>query len=540
MVDPSNLEAIQAIEFFTGCRVQSLVALRTELLEAIEANFSRTRAMDFILAAGEASDLQVLSMGEDVDLDEDASARAAEMPPVVKLVNLVLTEALKINASDIHVDPTNRDIRIRLRVDGVLRDYLQAPAWLHSGLTSRLKVIGKLDIAEKRVPQDGRFKVRFRKRVADVRLSTLPTQFGEKAVLRLLGSSESIPDLSQLGLPAEAVKAVTDAALQPQGMIIVTGPTGSGKSTTLYSVLTQKRSAEVNIVTVEDPIEYQLEGANQVQVNVKAGLTFAGCLRSILRQDPDVILLGEVRDRETAEIAFHAAMTGHLVLTTLHTNSSVATVLRLLDLGVDPFVITSSVTLVMAQRLARCICEQCREPYSPDPSALAKLKWRGPALSFSRGRGCKACHGTGFKGRVGIFEILKMTPRVRRAINEKGSEMEIRKAATGSGFVSLMEDARDKIRNGITTAEEVLRVIQLEDGAVCADCGQPILGDTGKCMQCIESPQSHCIKCGQKLSLDWQVCPRCDTAVPRDWPPSGVSRTGASKKAAKGGREVVH
>lgn len=549
MVDPSNLEAILAIEFFTGCRVQTVVATRTEVLEAIETNFSRNRAIDFIAEASEATEIQILPAGEDLDLDEDSAGHAAEMPPIIKLVNLFLVEGLKVQASDIHIDPTHRDIRIRLRVDGVLRDYLQAPAWLHSGLTTRLKVIAKLDIAEKRVPQDGRFKVRFQNSITEVRLSTLPTQFGEKAVLRLLGSSENIPALDHLGMPPENLRAVFDAALQPQGMIIVTGPTGSGKTTTLYSVLSQKRSSEVSIVTVEDPIEYQLEGANQVQVNVKAGLTFAGCLRSILRQDPDVVLLGEVRDRETAEIAFHAAMTGHLVLTTLHTNSSVSTVLRLLDLGVDSFVITSSVTLIMAQRLARRVCNVCRETYFPPANVLAKLKWDDPDFKFSRGQGCKACHGTGYKGRVGIFEILRMTPGVRRAINERSSEIEIRRAAMASGFVPLMDDAREKIRQGITTAEEILRVIQMEDEAQshCSRCAQPISAESGKCLNCEESTHAHCLKCGRELTAGWRVCPHCDTTVPLGWEKAGlpkppdleVGSRGSSRRARKSGSQVV-
>ena len=522
MVDPSNLEAILAIEFFTGCRIQPVVATRTEVLQAIETNFSRNRAIDFIAEVSESPEVQILPSGGDVDLDEQVAARAADTPPIIKLVNLVLAEALKVGASDIHIDPTERDIRIRLRVDGVLRDYLQAPAWLHAGLTSRLKVIAKLDIAEKRVPQDGRLKARFQNKVTDVRISTLPTQFGEKAVLRLLGSSGRVPDLRLLGMPSEVVATVTDAAMQPQGMIIVTGPTGSGKTTTLYSILNEKRSSEVNIVTVEDPIEYQLEGANQVQVNTKAGLTFASSLRSILRQDPDVILLGEIRDRETAEIAFHAAMTGHLVLTTLHTNSSVATVLRLLDLGVDPFVITSSVTLIMAQRLARQVCNVCREPYSPPANVLAKLKWDDPDFKFSRGKGCEACHSTGFKGRTGIYEILRMTPAIREAINEKSSETKIRKAARKSGFAPLMHDALDKIRGGVTTPEEVLRVIQMDDGVAptCPRCGQSVQAETGKCISCAGTSQFNCLNCGQQLSAEWRVCPRCDTAIPRDWPES--------------------
>jgi len=493
-VDPSNLEAIKAIEFYTGCGVEPVVVPRSQMLEVIEQLFSHSQAIDIIDRAGESADVQILSSAgsTEIDLDEGALLQASQIPPIIKLVNFVIIEALRVNASDIHIEPAEHEIRIRLRVDGVLRDFLQTPAWLQSGLSTRLKVLSKLDITEKRVPQDGRLKVRFQNKVTDLRLSTLPTQFGEKVVMRLLGSSEGIPRPDQLGVPATQLEAMLEAVMQPQGMIIVTGPTGSGKTTTLYSLLNYRRSTEVSIVTVEDPIEYHLEGANQVQINPKAGLNFASCLRSILRQDPDVILLGEIRDRETAEIAFHAAMTGHLVLTSLHTNSSVATVLRLLDLGVDPFVISSTVTTVVAQRLARTICTQCRESYVPSPRLLHRLRWDNPDFVFSRGRGCKVCHGTGFKGRTGIYEILQVTPAVREAINGRASEGEILTAARGSGFVSLIEAARGKIREGVTTPEEVLRVIQLSHEAErhCTLCGRAI-----------PSRASHCRHCAAKAAV---------------------------------------
>lgn len=525
-VDPADLAAIQAVEFFTGCKVQPVVALRTQVLEAIEENFSRSQAVDIIDQASDGPDVQLVPLLQDLDLDEAGSLKASAIPPIIKLVNLVMAEALRVHASDIHIEPTEHAIRIRLRVDGVLRDFLQTPGWLHAGLTTRLKVVGKLDIAEKRVPQDGRFKVRLHNKVTDIRLSTLPTQFGEKVVMRLLGSTEGIPEPNQLGVPQKHLGTVLEAVMQPQGMIIVTGPTGSGKTTTLYSLLNRKRSSEVSIVTVEDPIEYQLEGANQVQVNPKAGLTFASCLRSILRQDPDSILVGEIRDRETAEIAFHAAMTGHLVLTSLHTNSSIATIMRLLDLGVDPFVITSSVTLIMAQRLARAICNECREVYTPAPRVLHRLRWDDPNFIFSRGKGCKACHGTGFKGRIGMYEILSLSPAVREAINERGSEAKIRKAARSSGFVSLREDALEKIHSGITTPDEVLRVIQSTDEpATCPRCGQPVPVETGKCLSCVDSAQLRCLACGQEIAPNWLVCPRCSTPVPRGRAEAGLPST---------------
>jgi type II secretory ATPase GspE/PulE/Tfp pilus assembly ATPase PilB-like protein len=526
MVDPTNLAAIQDIEFFTGLKVQLFVSPRSEILEAIEEHFAHSEAVDFIAEAELPAGLKVLPLDDEIELDEVHSRRASEIPPIIKLVNLVLAEALQAQASDIHIEPTEHDVRVRLRVDGVLRDYLQAPTWLHAGLTTRLKVMAKLDIAERRRPQDGRFKVHLQNRVVDVRVSTLPTQFGEKAVMRLLEGSGGSYDLKVLGLPEQALQTLVDASDQPQGMIIVTGPTGSGKSTTLYSLLSRKLSSKLNVVTVEDPIEYQLAGANQVQVNVKAGLTFASCLRSILRQDPDVILVGEIRDRETAEIAFHAAMTGHLVLTTLHTNSSVATVLRLFELGVDPFVITSSISTVVAQRLARRTCIRCRKSYAPSDDVLERLKWGDRDFAFQKGGGCKDCHQTEFKGRVGIYEILKMTAPVCAAINRKASEAEIAEAAAMSGFTSLLEDARSKIRAGITTPEEVLRVIQLRDTDknYCPRCSHPMTGVAGPCPSCNEPNDFVCAVCGAEVSPNWQFCPRC--GKPPQWglPESDLAR----------------
>jgi type IV pilus assembly protein PilB len=536
MVDPTNLAAIQDIEFFTGLKVQLYVSPRSEILAAIEEHFAHSEAVDLIAQAELPVGLEVQPLDAEIELDEEGTRRASQTPLVVKLVNLVLAEALQAHASDIHIEPTEQDVRVRLRVDGVLRDSWQAPTFLHAGITTRLKVMAKLDIADRRLPQDGRFKVRLQNRLVDVRLSTLPTQFGEKAVMRLLEAGAASYDLKGLGLPEKALQTLVDAADQPQGMIIVTGPTGSGKTTTLYSLLSRKLSSKLSVVTVEDPIEYKLEGANQVQVNAKAGLTFASFLRSILRQDPDVILVGEIRDRETAEIAFRASMTGQLVLTTLHTNSSAATVLRLLDLGVDPFVIASSVTTIVAQRLARRTCNQCRESYTPSERLLRRLMWDDKDFVFQRGRGCRDCLETGFKGRIGIYEILKMTMPVRAAIGRKATEADIVKAATTSGYMSLLEDARSKIRAGITTPEEVLRVIQLRDGDenVCPRCSRPISGAEGVCPSCNEYTRSACVGCGSEVSPSWQFCPRC--GEPGQWGMPKSERVTNAGQRGNGGR----
>jgi type IV pilus assembly protein PilB len=515
MVDPTNLAAIQDIEFFTGLKVQLVVSPRSEVLAAIEEHFAHSEAVDLIAEAELPAGLEVQPVDAEIELDEEGSRRASQTPLVVKLVNLVLAEALQARASDIHIEPTEHDVRVRLRVDGVLRDSWQAPTFLQAGIATRLKVMAKLDIADRRIPQDGRFKVRFQNRVVDVRLSTLPTQFGEKAVMRLLEAGATSYDLKGLGLGDEALRTLVDAADQPQGMIVVTGPTGSGKTTTLYSLLSRKLTGRLSVVTVEDPIEYKLAGANQVQVNAKAGLTFASFLRSILRQDPDVILVGEIRDRETAEIAFRASMTGQLVLTTLHTNNSAATVLRLLDLGVDPFVIASSVTTIVAQRLARRTCSHCREPYTPSERILKRLTWDDKDFVFQKGRGCRECLETGYKGRIGIYEILKMTMPVRTAINRKATEADIVKAASISGYTPLLEDARSKLRAGVTTPEEVLRVIQLrdEDDNLCPRCSRPLSGVDGVCSFCNERSRTACVGCGSEVSPPWQFCPRCGEPV---------------------------
>jgi len=519
LANPADFEALRDIEFSSGMRARPVVATRTEILDAIQEHYAtEERAQDFLANVADATDFRILPHErEEVDLDQLESLSAAQLPPVVKMCNLLVHDAIKSQASDVHVEPALNAVQVRMRVDGVLRDYMQVPKWLHNAVVSRLKILAKLDIADRRLPQDGRIRVQFQSKPLDIRISTLPTHFGEKVVLRILGSAQ-IPPLKQMGL-SEALIPVTEATLsQPQGMILVTGPTGSGKSTTLYSMIEKRKSPEVNIITVEDPIEYQLPGINQVQVNVKAGLTFANSLRSILRQDPDVILVGEIRDLETAEIAFQAAMTGHLVLSTLHTNSSLATILRLLDLGIDPFLITGSLNLVIAQRLARRICLRCREQYTPSRGLLERLRIEEPTMVFYRGRGCSACAQTGYAGRVGIFELLRMTPTLKELVQRKATEAEMRKAAGLAGTRFLLEDAMEKVRQGITTLEEILRVIQLQEEEIirCPKCNAFINLDFSTCPYCLYALKYLCESCGQELKLEWRICPYCNTRTSRD------------------------
>ena len=418
MANPANMDAQRDIEFSTGKTLKILVATRTEIVDALEKTFATGEMLkDFLENISDVHNFELVeeSKAEEVDLKD--SLGGAELPPVVKMVNLVVYDAIRNRGSDIHLEPTVNDLKVRVRIDGVMREFMQLPKWVCQPVVSRIKILAKLDIAERRVPQDGRLKVAIEGRNVDMRVSTLPTHLGEKVVMRILGSGQ-VPKMTELGFEPEDLEAILGATQNPQGMLLVTGPTGSGKTTSLYSLLNHRKSPEVNIITVEDPVEYQLPGINQVQINPKAGLTFPACLRSSLRQDPDIILVGEIRDQETAEVAFHASMTGHLVLSTLHTNSAPATLSRLLDLGVDPFVVGSTVILVMAQRLAREVCPHCKVNYSPPEMVLKRLNLPADEVYF-RGAGCPQCSFSGFSGRTGIYEVLQVNPAVRELLTEK-------------------------------------------------------------------------------------------------------------------------
>jgi len=524
MADPTDLMALQDIEFFTNCSIKPVVATRTEVQDGINHYFAPDDWMDEFLQNVEGvEDMQIIGQegGED-EVERVDSKAESRKGPAVKMVNLLIRYRIKCQASDIHIEPTLHDVQVRVRVEGLLREYMRMPKWIQEPLVSRMKILAKLDITARRTPQDGRIKVAYSDREIDLRVSTLPTHFGEKIVLRILGTGQRVPTTAALGIKGLDLEILKKATDQPQGLILVTGPTGSGKTTTLYSILAEKKKPEINIITVEDPIEIQLSGINQVQVNTKAGLTFASSLRSILRQDPDVILIGEIRDLETAEIAFHAAMTGHLVLSTLHTNSTTATVARLLDLGVEPFMIGTSVNLIIAQRLVRKICEFCKEPYHPDPKQLERLQLAGTEFTFYHGRGCDSCGKTGYSGRIGIYEFLRMTPRLKDLVNRKAPEGELRAAMTFDGSTQLLDEALLKVREGSTTVEEVLRVVQLEEEEVtrCPKCRNLISRDFAHCPFCFCSLKKVCESCRQELKPEWQICPYCGTHLPAIVPPA--------------------
>jgi len=517
LVNPANLDAIREVEFHTGCSVAPVVATRTEVLAELDRAYAgRGSLADVVRNTWESQELEWFrDDGEEINLDESETRRAAETGPVVRLVNLMIMEALRHFASDIHIEPGENEVHVRNRVDGLLRDVMVLPKWLHAGIISRIKILANLDISERRRSQDGHISVNFRQKRVDLRVSTLPTRDGEKVVMRILGSGKGIPELETLGMQSDDLQQLLNAVGQPQGIVLVTGPTGSGKTTTLYAALARRKSPDLNVVTIEDPVEYHLPGISQVQVAPKAGMTFANCLRSILRQDPDVILLGEIRDKETAEIAFRAAMTGHLVLSSLHTNTALGTVYRLMDLGVEPFLVSSCLNLIVAQRLVRTICPHCRENYTPAEKNLERLGWEDKGHTFVRGKGCGECGRTGYSGRIGLFEALPMTPEVQDAIGQKATDSFMQKVAKAAGMRLLVEDAKEKIKAGLTTVEEVLRMVHLRDivPVPCPTCKAMVQPNFATCPYCLTALRQVCGGCGAEMKKDWKICPFCHNSA---------------------------
>ena len=469
MTDPTNVFALDDIKFMTGYTVEPVVAAEESLRTAIDRFYGSTRAVELKKVMDDlheddvgAGDLEVLADDQEIDLEE--LQEKSEEAPVVRLVNVILYDAIKRGASDIHIEPFEKEYRVRYRIDGVLYEVMNPPLKLKEAITSRLKIMARLDIAEKRLPQDGRIKMKTRiaNRVKDLdfRVSVLPTLFGEKIVLRLLDKDNLMLDMTKLGFEPESLRRFEQAILKPYGMVLLTGPTGSGKTNTLYSALSRINTPEVNIITVEDPVEFNLPGVNQVQVKENIGLNFATALRSFLRQDPNVILVGEIRDFETAEVAIKAAMTGHLVLSTLHTNDAPSSINRLMNMGIEPFLVTTSVHMVAAQRLVRRICENCKKETEVPPPALVNLGFgedEAERLVLYKGAGCERCSHTGYKGRVALYEVMAVGEDIRDLVLSGGSAFEIRSRALENGMMSLRMSGLEKIRMGMTTLEEVLR-----------------------------------------------------------------------------------
>jgi type IV pilus assembly protein PilB len=485
MTDPTNVFAMDDIKFMTGYNVEPVVASETAVVDAITKYYGKTgttngngggyaassapsalevasKALDDMPVLSDSGDVEVLEEFEEISAE--ALAKQGEEAPVIKLVNVILMSAIQKGASDIHIEPYEKELRVRYRIDGILYNIMQPSMKYRDAITSRIKIMSKLDIAEKRLPQDGRIKIRFQDggemRDIDFRVSCLPTLFGEKIVLRLLDKTKLMLDMTKLGFESESLQRFEVAISKPWGMVLVTGPTGSGKTNTLYSSIARINTPETNIMTAEDPVEFNLMGVNQVQVRENIGLNFAAALRSFLRQDPNIILVGEVRDFETAEIAVKAALTGHLVLSTLHTNDAPSTINRLMNMGIEPFLVASSLNLVCAQRLVRRICKNCTEPDPTPPPALMQAGFSAEDAKKvvpNRGKGCDKCNNTGYKGRVGLYEVMDITEEIRELVLVGASALELRRKAIEQGMLTLRASGLRKVKDGVTTIEEIVR-----------------------------------------------------------------------------------
>jgi type IV pilus assembly protein PilB len=511
--DPTNVLALDDVRLYTRSpELQVKVATDSQVREQIARAWS--------LSQDEAQVSAIVEETENADDTDSTPDVIGDEAPIVRLVNQVLGEAVRIKASDIHLEPQRESLRVRYRVDGLLRDMMHAPRRIAGAVVSRIKIMSGLDIAERRVPQDGRTRFLLADTTVDARVSTLPSLHGEKVVIRLLTRGDAVPALSTLGFEQQQLMAFDQALRVPQGLVLITGPTGSGKTNTLYSAISSISSSEKNIVTLEDPVEVQLPGITQVGVNRKAGMTFGTGLRSILRQDPDIVLVGEVRDAETAELALKASLTGHLVLTTLHTNSAVAAVTRLIDMGVEPYLVASSLTAAVAQRLVRKPCPSCAEPYVPDGMVLAGLGLTEQDLSGSisrRGTGCSQCGGTGYQGRTGVYEVLTVNATMRQVLLKDPSESAVSSQARADGILTLRAAAIEKARRGETTYEEAVRVTHSDQIShhACPSCDRPVESGMLVCPWCATTlDRGHCPSCARSLDPDWKICPWCRTPVP--------------------------
>ncbi len=460
--DPLNFYPLEDLARLLESELEVVVSPAEEIINAINRVYDRLgRSAEGVIDDLREEEDNLSLLAQEIEEPEDL-LEASDEAPIIRFVNSLLYQAVKERASDIHIEPFERDVVVRFRIDGVLYEILRAPKRLQSSITSRIKIMGGLNIAEKRLPQDGRIRIKIAGRDIDIRLSTLPTAFGERVVMRLLDRSQVMLQLEDLGFSPENLKIMNELIHHSHGIILVTGPTGSGKTTTLYASLQKINSPDKNIITIEDPIEYQIPGIGQIQVNPKINLTFANGLRSIVRQDPDVILVGEIRDAETAEIAIQASLTGHLVFSTLHTNDAPSAITRMIEMGIEPFLISSSVLAILAQRLVRVLCKDCREPDEPDPEILRALegeKWLEQG-KFYRAVGCEKCLNTGYIGRTGIFELLLIDDEIRQMINRRADSNEIKQVARKKGMLTLREDALRKASLGITSLSEVMRVTQ--------------------------------------------------------------------------------
>ncbi|VFQ43552.1 ATPase, T2SS/T4P/T4SS family [Desulfoluna butyratoxydans] len=521
MNDPSEYLKIEDLQFITGLRVEPVIATRKEIIKKIEELYGEEEAGLDELTVLEMEDpteaIEIILDEEDEEADLKELLIAKDQPPAIRIVNAIISDALRHEASDVHIEPKTKYVMVRYRMDGLLNDKIHVPITMHPAIVSRIKVMAELDISERRRPQDGRITVKTPSKMVDIRLSCLPTINGEKVVFRILDRNASIKSVEDLGLTNEEKEMVTRLINRPQGCILTTGPTGSGKTSTLYSLMQENASVTKNYTTIEDPVEYFMSMAEQVMVKEKIGLNFPIILRAILRQDPNVIMLGEIRDFETAEVAFHAALTGHTVLSTLHTNGSIPTITRLRDMGIQPYVIGEALSGIIAQRLVRRICDNCKEEEALSPATVDALgiNANGGTFPAFHGKGCDRCNNSGYRGRTGLFEILTVTQEIKQLINTAASESELTRAARWAGMKPLVEDGWTKINQGVTTAEEVLRVLGPQNTleVKCPHCNANLRERHRYCPFCSGRILLQCINCGCYLEPDWNGCPDCATRV---------------------------
>ncbi len=524
MVDPMNLNAIDDLRVTTRLDVQPCVATLSDVTSAIRRHYHINEPLEELMVDLKKDKLIEVVRDPEANPDISDHVRKSTTPPIIKMVDSIIIHGVDNGASDIHLEPQERAVKLRIRVDGIMRETMQLPKWVQGPVTSRIKLMTGMDITERRVSQDGRMRIRIGDKSVDMRVSTLPTQYGEKIVIRILDPKSSLLDLESIGLFKDDLDLIIDLIERPQGVVLVTGPTGSGKTSMLYAMIRRIKKEAINIVTIEDPIEYELNDVSQVAVNEKTGLTFSYTLRSVLRQDPDVIMVGEMRDTETAIIAYQASMTGHLVFSTLHTNDAVSSVIRLKNIGIPSYMIASALNGIVAQRLVRKICPNCKEEYTPGDSELkrAGLVRRGKE-KFFRGTGCKTCNNSGYSGRLGVFEVLKINSTLKNLISADAAEEKLVNAAKASGMRSLKDDGLRKAEAGLTTIEELARVVYLsrEDDhkeGVCPNCMKAVTTGVDQCPHCGQFILKNCRSCGKVRHPDWVICPFCSARFDYELP----------------------
>jgi type II secretory ATPase GspE/PulE/Tfp pilus assembly ATPase PilB-like protein/FixJ family two-component response regulator/RNA polymerase subunit RPABC4/transcription elongation factor Spt4 len=517
MADPTDYNKVDDLKFITGLTIQPVVASQQDIVQKLIDIYGEDDSLQEAVGEIDLDDptenIEIIIEEDDEHTDLTDLLKATEQPPAIRIVNAVISDALRHGASDVHIEPKTKYTMVRYRIDDLLEDKLHIPPHMHMPMVSRIKIMSDLDIAERRRPQDGRITVKTSSRMVDMRISTLPTINGEKVVFRILDKNAAIMDVKDIGLMPRDLEKALRIIDMPQGIVLTTGPTGSGKTSTLYSLLRKGAKITKNFTTIEDPVEYYMNMAEQVNVKDKIGLSFSSVLRSILRQDPNVIMLGEIRDFETAEVAFHASLTGHLVLSTLHTNSAIASITRLLDMGVKSYVIADALIGIIAQRLVRRICPHCITADVPPPNVLHALRIYKGHIQTQKGTGCRKCHNTGYKGRLGIFEIFLVDGEMRRMMRSNASESELMRSAKHSGMTTLLDDAILKIDAGMTTCEEVLRVFGPQNTIEipCGQCNSIIEERYPYCPYCGAQITRLCTQCGHFLADDWRFCPKCQT-----------------------------